>query len=108
MGDLGIKEMQEMQRRLQEKYFEKWGGLSPKKAREMLLWMIAEAGEAADVIKQSGDGEIMKSGETREHFIEEMCDVMMYFNDILLCYGIKPEEFRKIYLEKHERNMSRW
>lgn len=108
MEDLGFSGMQEMQIRLQEKYFEKWGGLSPKKARDMLLWMIAEAGEAADVIKQNGDEEIMKNGEVRDHFIEEMCDVMMYFNDVMLCYEIKPEEFRKIYLEKHERNMSRW
>lgn len=108
MENLGFSEMQEMQVRLQEKYFEKWGGLSPEKAREKLLWMIGEAGEAADVIKQNGDAEIMKNGKTREHFIEEMCDVMMYFNDVLLCYGIKPEEIRKIYLEKYERNMSRW
>lgn len=108
MNDLGFNEMQEMQISLQEKYFDKWGGLSPEKAREKLLWMMAEAGEVADVIKQNGDAEIMKSGETRDHFIEEMCDVMMYFNDVLLCYGIKPEEVRKIYLEKYERNMSRW
>lgn len=108
MNDLGFNEMQKMQISLQEKYFEKWGGLSPEKAREKLLWMMAEAGEAADVIKQNGDAEIMKSGEVRKHFIEEMCDVMMYFNDVLLCYGIKPEEVRKIYLEKYERNMSRW
>lgn len=108
MEDLGFKEMQEMQIRLQEKYLEKWGGLSPEKAREKLLWMIAEAGEAADVIKQNGDAEIMKNGGVRDHFIEEMCDVMMYFNDVLLCYEIKPEEVRKIYLEKCEKNMSRW
>ena len=33
---------------------------------------------------------------------------MMYFNDVLLCYGITPEELEKVYREKHERNMERW
>lgn len=50
----------------------------------------------------------MKHPETRRHFIEEMCDTLMYFNDILLCYGITPEELEQVYLEKHEKNMKRW
>ena len=33
---------------------------------------------------------------------------MMYFNDILLCYDISPEEFEQIYRAKHSRNMTRW
>lgn len=46
--------------------------------------------------------------EVREHFIEELCDVMMYFNDVMLCYGIAPEELERVYLEKHRRNLERW
>ena len=44
----------------------------------------------------------------RTHFIEEMADVLMYFNDVLLCFGITPEEFSAIYRAKQERNMTRW
>ena len=50
----------------------------------------------------------MKNGEVREHFIEEVCDVMMYLNDVLLCYDVSPEEIERIYKEKHRRNMDRW
>lgn len=108
MGRFGFEEMQQIQKELQEKYFDKWGGLAPKKGRDSLLWMIIEAGEAADIIKKQGDNAIMEDGETRHAFIEEMCDVMMYFNDVMLCYSVTPEEIEKVYLEKHHRNMNRW
>ena len=108
MKDLSISEMQEMQKVLQEKYFDKWGGLSPERGRSTLLWMIGEAGEVADIIKKKGDQAIMDDPEIRAHFIEEMADVLMFYNDVLLCYGIKPEELEEVYRAKHERNMTRW
>ena len=108
MSCFDFEQMQAIQRELQEKYAGIWHGLSPQKGRDTLLWMIIEAGEAADIIKKEGDAPILEDAETRHHFIEELCDVMMYFNDVLLCYGITPEELEKIYLEKHERNMKRW
>ena len=40
--------------------------------------------------------------------IEEMADVLMFYNDVLLCYGITPEELEEVYRAKHERNMTRW
>lgn len=108
MDDLGFHEMQEMQKQLQEKYKDKWGGVSPEKARDQFLWMLVEAGEAADIIKKEGGGRIMENSEVRKHFIEEMSDLLMYFNDVMLCYSIKPEELREIYVEKHHTNMGRW
>lgn len=107
-SDFGFSRMQELQKRLQEKYKAKWGGLYPAKARDMLLWMMAEAGEAAQVVKKSGDKMIIGDKDTREHFIEEMCDVLMYFNDVMLCYSISPDELKKIYMQKHSTNMKRW
>lgn len=104
----GFEEMQEIQKQLQEKYIDKWGGLSPEKGRSTLLWMMIEAGEIADVIKKQGDRAIMENEETRRHFIEEICDVLMYLNDVMLCYSISPEELEKIYWEKHYKNMNRW
>ena len=108
MKDLSISEMQEMQKVLQEKYFDKWGGLSPERGRSTLLWMIGEAGEVADIIKKKGDQAIMDDPEIRAHFIEEMADVLMYFHDLMLCYDITPEDMANTYREKFERNMKRW
>ncbi|MBP0956516.1 MAG: nucleotide pyrophosphohydrolase [Oscillospiraceae bacterium] len=108
MSGLTFEKMQEMQKRLQEKYYDKWGGLSPDKSREKLLWLYGELGEAADVIKKKGSSEIMSDEAVRRHFIEEMCDVLMYYNDVLLCFDISPEELEEIYFEKHNSNMGRW
>lgn len=95
---LNVEMMQEMQKELQEKYRDQWTPISLKCARDKLLWMIIEAGEMADIIKKSGDASIMDDEKTREHFIEEMCDTLMYLNDVMLCYHIKPEELKvKIY-----------
>ena len=108
MSQFDLNKMQEIQKELQEKYRDKWGGLSPEKARSQFLWMIAEAGEAAQIIKKSGDDAIVNDPAVRQHFIEEMCDILMYFNDVLLSYDIAPEELENIYRQKHEKNMHRW
>ncbi len=105
---MNIKEMQAMQAELQEKYKDKWGGLSPEKAREKLLWLYGELGEVSDIIKKQGDRRIMEDEVVRKHFIEEMCDVLMYLNDVLLCYEITPKELETVYREKHRKNMGRW
>ena len=102
MAHLGLDEMQAIQKQLQEKYKDLWGGLSPRKGRDQLLWMMIEAGEAADIIKKQGDTPILEDPETRQHFIEEMCDVLMYFNDVLLCYSVTPEELETVYRNKHK------
>ena len=105
---LTLQQMKAMQERLQERYKEKWEPIEPKTARNKMLWMQAEIGEAAQIIKKRGDEAIMQDAQTREDFIEEMCDVLMYWNDILLCYGIPPEQVAAVYKKKHERNMNRW
>lgn len=108
MEDFGFMQMQEIQKELREKYKEKWKPLSPEIGRDQLLWLMIELGEVADIIKKDGDEKIMEEPEVREHFIEEMADVMMYFNDVMFCYGISVEELKNVYLEKHKRNMERW
>jgi len=108
MSRFGFEEMQGIQKELQEHYKAKWGGLEPRKGRDSLLWMMIEGGEAADIIKKQGDQAIMEDEKVRHDFIEELCDVMMYFNDVALCYSITPEEIEKTYWEKHKRNMNRW
>ena len=40
--------------------------------------------------------------------VEEMADVLMYYNDVLLCYGISADELKEAYIAKFEKNMKRW
>lgn len=108
MNDFDFEEMQKIQIELQEKYKDKWTPNTPKLGRDKLLWLMIEAGEMADVIKKDGDKKIMKDSNVRRHFIEEMCDTLMYFNDIMLCYDITIDELKNVYFEKHKKNMSRW
>ncbi|MDE6709114.1 MAG: nucleotide pyrophosphohydrolase [Oscillospiraceae bacterium] len=108
MDNFGFNEMQEIQKELQEKYKDKWGGLSPEKGASKLLWLYGELGEVGDVIKKNSAEAILNDGAVRSHFIEELCDVMMYFNDVMLCYSVSTQELKEVYLKKHEKNMSRW
>ena len=108
MKGFAINEMQEMQKALQEKYKHKWEPICPEIGQNKLLWMIGEIGEVIDIVKKNG-GEVACTDEKiRENLIEEMADVLMYFNDVMLCYGITEEELKKAYVEKFERNMTRW
>ena len=108
MDNFGFQEMQAIQKQLQEKYKDKWRPLSPEIGKDQLLYLLIELGEVADVMKKSGNQKIMEDTEVRKHFIEEMCDVLMYFNDVMLCYDISIEELKTVYLQKHKRNMERW
>ena len=95
---LDLVDMQELQRKLQAKYCEQWELVDPIHGRNKLLWMLAEAGEAAQIIKHEGDQAIMTDMKVRHDFVEELCDVLMYLNDVCLCYNVTPDE----------RNMNRW
>lgn len=105
---LDMENMREMQRVLQERYVGWWEPIDPDHGRNKMLWMLAELGEAIQVVKRHSSGEIMQDENVRHDFVEELADVLMYFNDILLCYDISPEEFEQVYRAKHERNMNRW
>lgn len=108
MSDLTFEQMHAMQAQLHEKYKDKWRPLSPSIGRDKLLWMMAEMGEVADIIKKQGDEKIMQDAAVREHFIEEMADTLMYFNDVCRCYCITPDELARTYIAKHEKNLGRW
>ena len=107
MDNFGFNEMQEIQKELQGKYKE-WGGLSPEKAADKLLGLYGEVSEVVDIIRKNGNEAVMNDESIRSHFVEELCDVMMYFNDVMLCYSVSPQELKEAYLKKHEKNMSRW
>ena len=105
---LDMKDMREMQEALQARYAGWWEPVDPEHGKNKMLWMLAELGEAIQVVKRHPAEEIARQGAVRHDFVEEMADVMMYFNDILLCYGITPEEFEEVYRAKHARNLTRW
>ena len=98
----------EMQRRLQDKYKDKWECISPEIGQNKLLWMIGEIGEVIDIIKNHGSEKASCDEDIRAQLIEELADVLMYYNDVLLCYGISSNELKKAYVEKFEKNMTRW
>ena len=108
MEDFTINEMQEMQKLLQEKYKDKWEPIEPETGKNKLLWMIGEIGEVIDIVKKNGGIKASVDVTLRQNLIEEMADVLMYFNDVMLCYGISARELKQSYQSKFERNMKRW
>ena len=108
MSNFSINEMQSMQKELQDKYKEKWERICPENGKNKFLWMIGEIGEVIDIIKKNGDKSAVADSSVREHLIEEMADVLMYYNDVMLCYGITEDELKQAYIEKFQKNMKRW
>ena len=107
MDDIRISDLMEMQKALYRVHQEKWAPREPKNAREFMLFLIEEYGEAVSIYKKKGNDAIMTDAAVRAHFCEEMADVLMYFTEVLLCYGVTPEEFSSAYIAKFRRNMGR-
>lgn len=108
MDDFGLNEMLEMQKALQEKYKDKWRPICPDRGKDQLLWMLGEIGEVIDIVKKHGGEAACQNEEIRRNLIEELADVLMYYNDVLLCYGISAEELKNSYTSKFKKNMKRW
>ena len=108
MEKFTVNEMQEMQKALQEKYKDIWEPICPEIGQNKLLWMIGEVGEVIDIVKKNGGEKACTEPDIRKDLVEEMADVLMYFNDVMLCYGISEEELKKAYTEKFMKNMKRW
>ena len=108
MGEFTVNEMQEMQRTLQDKYKDKWEPICAEIGQNKLLWMIGEIGEVVDIVKKNGGRNASEDENIRKDLVEELADVLMYFNDVMLCYGITSDELKRAYVQKFERNMKRW
>ena len=106
--DFTINEMQEMQRNLQDKYKDKWEAIGPETGKNKLLWMVGEIGEVIDIVKKNGGTKACTDAKLRNDLVEEMADVLMYYNDVMLCYGITAEELKQSYSEKYKKNRERW
>lgn len=108
MSEFSIDRMLEMQRELQERYRGRWEPVSPETGKNKLLWMVGEVGEVIDIVKKNGHEKAVGDPELREHLTEELSDVLMYFCDVMLCYGITAEELERVYTEKFKKNPDRW
>lgn len=108
MADFGINEMLEMQRSLQDKYKDKWEPICIETGKNKLLWMVGEIGEVIDIVKKNGGEKATSDAELRKNLVEEMADVLMHYNDVMLCYGITADELKQAYTEKFQKNMKRW
>ena len=106
--DFTMNEMQEMQKLLQDRYKDKWEAIGPETGKNKLLWMIGEIGEVIDIVKKNGGTKASLDLKLRADLVEEMTDVLMYYNDVMLCYGITADELKKAYTDKFEKNMKRW
>lgn len=106
-SSIGIEEMLKMSHALYEKNKADWSPMEPEHARTFILYMIEEIGEAISIVKKKGEDQIMNNEEVRERFTEEMCDIMMYYSDVLNRFGITSEEYSRVYRKKFEKNISR-
>lgn len=107
MNDIRISDMMAMQKALYEQHKDDWKPREPQYANNFTLYMVEELGETISIVKKKGTDSIMSDEAVRRHFCEEMSDVLMYFTEILLCYGISPSELSDAYIEKFQRNMGR-
>lgn len=107
MRDICISDMMNMQWNLWEAHKNSWSPMTPEYARDSMLFMIEEIGECIAIMKKKGNASIVGDSQVRTHFVEEMSDVLMYFIDTLLRYGITSDEISSAYIEKHNHNLKR-
>ena len=107
MNDIKISDMMDMQRALYERNKARWSPREPQYANNFMLYMVEELGEVISIVKKKKNDAIMEDAAVRRHFCEEMSDVLMYFTEILLCYGVTADEISSAYIEKYHKNMGR-
>lgn len=105
--DLTIGQMMQMQKELFELHKDTWHPIEPEYGKDFLLYMVEEMGEAIAILKKKGSSAVMTDEAVRSAFVEEMADVLMYYNDILLRYHVSHEEISESYVRKYRRNMGR-
>ena len=107
MNDFKISELMGFQHQLYEKNREYWDARIPQNAEKSILWTVDEMGEVIAILKKKGYDAVMDNEHVRQHYVEECCDVMMYWLDMMECMGITADEFCTEYKKKFERNMKR-
>ena len=107
MADIKISDMMRMQMNLWEQHKDTWSPMEAKFGRNFILWMMEEMGECIAIIKKKGDSAIMREASVREAFVEEMSDVLMYYFDTLLRYGVTPENMGRDYQREYNNKYAK-
>ncbi|AQW59332.1 MazG nucleotide pyrophosphohydrolase domain-containing protein [Vibrio owensii] len=105
--DLRISDALGMSQELWNKNKDKWAPMEPEHANTFILYMIEEIGEVISIVKKKNVDDLMATGLTRDHLVEELSDVLMYFSDVLNRFDISADELTGAYLKKHDKNMGR-
>lgn len=105
--DLSLSQMMQMQKDLFEPHKDKWSPMEPEYGKDFILYMVEEIGEVISVVKKKGNSAIMEDPAVRQAFLDEMADVLMYYNDVLLRYHVTAEEISEAYARKHDYDMAR-
>lgn len=105
--DLSICQMMQMQRELFELHKEEWTPVAPQYGKDFILYMMEEVGEVIAILKKKGHEAVMEDPAVRQAFLTEMADVLMYYHEILLRFGVTPEEISEAYAKKHCHNIHR-
>jgi len=106
-GELRFSELIAMQNALQDRMKGKWTPIIPENGHYSLLWMFEEMGELVAIIKKRGHSAIMDDETIRAAFVEELSDTLMYYIDLMTCYGVSAGELSAAFRAKHRRNMRR-
>lgn len=105
--DLSLSQMLALQQALYESNKDKWPPMEPEYGKDYILYMMEEIGETIAILKKKGCDAVVTDPDVRSAFLEEMSDVLMYYNDILLRFHITAQELSDAYIRKHNRNIGR-
>ncbi len=51
------------------------------------------------LVKKNGGTKACSDAKLRNDLVEVIASILMYYNDMMLCYGISAEELKQSYLE---------
>ena len=87
MSEFTINEMKEMQRMLQEKYKDKWEGISAEVGQNKLLWMIGEIGEVIDIVKKHSGLKASQDILYVNRFHMSIVTILIFAQNIWVIFG---------------------
>lgn len=105
--DLCFSDTLSMSKELWELHKNEWSPMEPEYAKNFILYMVEEIGEVIAIVKKKSLHDVMAKGLVREHLIEELADILMYYNDTLNRFNISAEELARVYTKKHNNNLKR-
>lgn len=108
MSDFAIKDMLQCSRPYRKNTRTNGKRSAPKPVSINCCGCLVKSEKSLTSLRKNGDKKAIEDSAVRQQLVEEMADVLMYYNDVLLCYGIREQELKKTYIAKFEKNMTRW